>query len=90
LPASGEPHVGGAPPVSPGGDPNRPQKQGWSERLHQMGMKAADPINALAHKLGSQSFLPMPLDKECEKAAIILSSFCSKSKLAQARFKGCC
>jgi lipid-binding SYLF domain-containing protein len=32
----------------------------------------------LAHKLGSQSFLPETLDKECDKAASILKSFCSK------------
>lgn len=41
-------------------------------------MKAAAPINSIAHKLGSQSFLPETLDKECEKAATILKAFCSK------------
>jgi hypothetical protein len=32
----------------------------------------------LAHKFGSQSFLPETIDKECDKAASILKSFCSK------------
>ncbi|KAI8213505.1 hypothetical protein K4K54_001268, partial [Colletotrichum sp. SAR 10_86] len=55
-----------------------PQKQhkGWGERLTQIGMKAAGPINAMANKMGSQSFLPTTMDKECEKAAKILQSFC--------------
>ncbi|KAK2059656.1 hypothetical protein LY76DRAFT_592115 [Colletotrichum caudatum] len=52
------------------------EKKGWSERLSQIGMKAAVPINALANKMGSQSFLPTTMDKECEKAAKILRSFC--------------
>ncbi|OLN87264.1 SH3 domain-containing protein PJ696.02-like protein 2 [Colletotrichum chlorophyti] len=61
-------------------DPNHPQKQhrGWGERLSQIGMKAAVPINALANKMGSQSFLPTTMDKECEKAAKILRSFCKE------------
>lgn len=42
-----------------------------------MSAGAAAPINSLAHKLGSQSFLPETLDKECDKAAAILKSFCS-------------
>ncbi|KAK1961756.1 hypothetical protein LY78DRAFT_740734 [Colletotrichum sublineola] len=52
------------------------EKKGWGERLSQFGMKAAVPINALANKMGSQSFLPTTMDKECEKAAKILRSFC--------------
>ncbi|KAK2601854.1 hypothetical protein QQS21_004540 [Conoideocrella luteorostrata] len=43
---------------------------------------AAAPINSLAHKLGSQSFLPETLDKECDKAASILKSFCVKGVYA--------
>lgn len=53
----------------------------WGSLLTEMGHKAAAPINALANKLGSQSFLPTSLDKESEKAANILRSFCSKSTL---------
>lgn len=46
--------------------------------LTEIGQKAAGPINAIANKLGSQSFLPTTMDKECFKAAQILRSFCSK------------
>ncbi|KAK1981112.1 hypothetical protein LZ30DRAFT_593382 [Colletotrichum cereale] len=56
-------------------DPHK-EKKGWGERLSQIGMKAAVPINALANKMGSQSFLPTTMDKECDKAAKILRSFC--------------
>ncbi|SPQ24256.1 9e79671f-dcb9-48c4-8c62-d2d6280d6c71 [Thermothielavioides terrestris] len=38
--------------------------------------KVAGPVNALAHKFGSEGFLPESLDKECEKAARILRGFC--------------
>ncbi|KAK1573441.1 uncharacterized protein LY79DRAFT_673629 [Colletotrichum navitas] len=58
-------------------DPHK-EKKGWGERLSQIGMKAAVPINALANKMGSQSFLPTTMDKECEKAAKILRSFCKE------------
>lgn len=46
--------------------------------MHLLGAKAAAPINAFANKMGSQAFLPSTMDKECEKAAAILTSFCSK------------
>lgn len=59
--------------------PEEHKKPGWSERFSQLGIKAAAPINSLAHKFGSQSFLPETIDKECDKAASILKSFCSKS-----------
>ncbi|KAF9878679.1 duf500 domain protein [Colletotrichum karsti] len=61
-------------------DTTKPQKKhgGWGERLTQIGMRAAVPINALANKMGSQSFLPTTMDKECEKAAKILQSFCKE------------
>lgn len=39
---------------------------------------AAAPFNGLAHMLGGQSFLPMDMDKECDKASKILQEFCSK------------
>lgn len=56
-----------------------PQKVGWGQRLSLWGGKAATPFNVLANKLGSEAFLPGTMDKECEKAARILRSFCSKS-----------
>ncbi|KAL6792189.1 hypothetical protein GGI42DRAFT_179233 [Trichoderma sp. SZMC 28013] len=64
------------------GDEQGHHKTGWSERLSALGMKAAAPINSIAHKLGSQSFLPETLDKECEKAATILKAFCKKGVYA--------
>ncbi|KAL7905083.1 hypothetical protein GGI35DRAFT_471960 [Trichoderma velutinum] len=64
------------------GDEQGHHKSGWSERLSAFGMKAAAPINSIAHKLGSQSFLPETLDKECEKAATILKAFCKKGVYA--------
>lgn len=54
-------------------------KVGWGQRLSALGQKAAVPFNTLASKLGSETFLPTTMDKECEKAARILRSFCSKS-----------
>ncbi|EFQ34854.1 uncharacterized protein GLRG_09998 [Colletotrichum graminicola M1.001] len=77
-------HTQGGPYVDPAAahaayiaDPHK-EKKGWGERLSQIGMKAAVPINALANKMGSQSFLPTTMDKECEKAAKILRSFCKE------------
>ncbi|KAL7967642.1 hypothetical protein HDV63DRAFT_104700 [Trichoderma sp. SZMC 28014] len=64
------------------GDDHGQHKSGWGERLSALGMKAAAPINSIAHKLGSQSFLPETLDKECEKAATILKAFCKKGVYA--------
>ena len=36
------------------------------------------PINRLSNRLGSEAFWPTTLDKECDKAARILKSFCSE------------
>ncbi|KAE8394857.1 DUF500-domain-containing protein [Aspergillus alliaceus] len=38
--------------------------------------KLGDPVNRLSNKLGSEAFWPMTLDKESEKVARILRSFC--------------
>lgn len=38
--------------------------------------KLGGPINRLSHKVGSESFWPTTLDKEADKAARILRSFC--------------
>jgi len=62
--------------------PEEHKKSGWSERFSQLGIKAAAPINSLAHKFGSQSFLPETIDKECDKAASILKSFCKNGVYA--------
>lgn len=42
---------------------------GWFEKL-------GKPVNNLTNKIGSEAFWPTSLDKECEKAARILKSFC--------------
>lgn len=44
--------------------------------------KLGEPVNRLSHKLGSEAFWPTTLDKESEKAARILKSFCSESDFA--------
>jgi lipid-binding SYLF domain-containing protein len=38
--------------------------------------KLGGPVNRLSHKLGSEAFWPMTIDKESDKAARILRSFC--------------
>src|SRR6186997_873184 len=43
---------------------------GWADKL-------GAPVNRLSNKLGSEAFWPTTLDKECDKAARILRSFCS-------------
>lgn len=84
--------AGTAPPVAASGhevSPHTSPVEGeeehktskWSSRFANLGLKAAAPINQLAHKLGSQSFLPETLPKECDKAAGIIQSFCSKRNL---------
>ncbi|PKS05608.1 hypothetical protein jhhlp_008126 [Lomentospora prolificans] len=76
-------HAYNAPPVEPQAQLSDEEKRhskhkGWSTKMHQLGAKAAGPINAFANKMGSQAFLPSTMDKECEKAAAILLSFCSE------------
>ncbi|KAJ4289945.1 hypothetical protein N0V88_006743 [Collariella sp. IMI 366227] len=60
------------------GDAEAKKKKG--NRLSALGdaftSKVSGPVNALAHKFGSEGFLPESLDKECEKAARILRAFC--------------
>lgn len=41
--------------------------------------KLGPPVNRLSNKLGSEAFWPTTTDKECDKAARILKSFCSGS-----------
>ena len=43
---------------------------GWADKI-------GAPVNRLSNKLGSESFWPTTLDKESDKAARILRSFCS-------------
>lgn len=41
--------------------------------------KLGGPVNKLTNKIGSEAFWPTTLDKESDKCARILKSFCSKS-----------
>jgi hypothetical protein len=43
---------------------------GWVDKI-------GPPVNRLSNKLGSEAFWPTTLDKESDKAARILRSFCS-------------
>ncbi|KAH8736215.1 hypothetical protein BGZ61DRAFT_553985 [Ilyonectria robusta] len=42
----------------------------------------AGPVNGFANKLGCEAFMPTSLDKECDKAARILKSFCDETTFA--------
>ena len=47
---------------------------GWADKL-------GAPVNRLSNRIGSEAFWPTTLDKESDKAARILRSFCSKSRI---------
>lgn len=55
------------------------RKPGLNNRLHDLSAKIAGPVNGFANKLGCEAFMPTSLDKECDKAARILKSFCGMS-----------
>jgi hypothetical protein len=40
--------------------------------------KLGAPVNKLSNKLGAEAFWPTSIDKESDKAARILRSFCSR------------
>jgi hypothetical protein len=44
---------------------------GWADKL-------GAPVNRLSNRIGSEAFWPTTLDKESDKAARILRSFCSE------------
>ncbi|OTA86137.1 hypothetical protein M434DRAFT_399988 [Hypoxylon sp. CO27-5] len=56
--------------------PSSSSKSGFGRKLYEWGIKAGVPINKLTNKLGSEAFWPTSMDKECDKAARILKSFC--------------
>ncbi|KAI1332008.1 hypothetical protein F5Y16DRAFT_358309 [Xylariaceae sp. FL0255] len=74
------------PPTSPynpsaaGSSSSQPPKKsgggGFTQKLYELSLKASGPINRFTNKLGSEAFWPTSLDKECDKAARILKSFC--------------
>lgn len=47
------------------------------DKLYTLVDKLGPPVNKITHKLGSEAFWPTTLDKEADKAARILKSFCS-------------
>ena len=51
---------------------------GWN-KIYGLVNKLGPPVNKLSNKLGSEAFWPTSMDKECDKAARILRSFCSQS-----------
>ncbi|RFU75193.1 lsb3-possible role in the regulation of actin cytoskeletal organization [Trichoderma arundinaceum] len=48
---------------------------GWADKL-------GAPVNRLSNRIGSEAFWPTTLDKESDKAARILRSFCTNNMLA--------
>lgn len=48
------------------------------DKLWEWTDKLGAPVNRLTNKLGSEAFWPTSLDKESDKAARILRSFCSE------------
>ncbi|KAK1779067.1 hypothetical protein QBC45DRAFT_412627 [Copromyces sp. CBS 386.78] len=64
-------------------NPNK-DKRTFSERLHQLSLKAGTPINKLTNALGSEAFWPSTMDQECDKAARIIQSFCSSNQSSSA------
>ncbi|GAM90728.1 hypothetical protein ANO11243_087730 [Dothideomycetidae sp. 11243] len=50
-------------------------KAGW-QKVYALVDKLGPPVNRLSNKLGSEAFWPTSMDKECDKAARILRSFC--------------
>ncbi|KAL4957522.1 hypothetical protein BDW69DRAFT_156231 [Aspergillus filifer] len=50
-------------------------KKGFDKAWHTLD-KLGDPVNRLSNKVGAEAFWPMTIDKESDKAARILRSFC--------------
>ncbi|PWY70276.1 DUF500-domain-containing protein [Aspergillus heteromorphus CBS 117.55] len=50
-------------------------KKGFDKAWHTLD-KLGDPVNRLSYRVGAEAFWPMSLDKESDKAARILRSFC--------------
>ncbi|KAI1454203.1 DUF500-domain-containing protein [Annulohypoxylon moriforme] len=70
------PAAGTSTPHAAADETSEPSKSGFGRKLYQWGIKAGVPINKLTNKLGSEAFWPTSMDKECDKAARILKSFC--------------
>lgn len=53
------------------------------DKLYTLVDKLGPPVNKLSNKLGAEAFWPTTLDKESDKAARILRSFCSTLLLSR-------
>ncbi|KAG8629779.1 hypothetical protein KVT40_001398 [Elsinoe batatas] len=53
------------------------------DKLYALVDKLGPPVNRLSNKLGSEAFWPTTMDKECDKAARILKSFCKDGFYAE-------
>lgn len=54
---------------------------GWADKL-------GAPVNRFSNRIGSEAFWPTTLDKESDKAARILRSFCSTYPATTPRLNG--
>ncbi|KAL4909404.1 hypothetical protein BDW74DRAFT_165872 [Aspergillus multicolor] len=58
-------------------------KKGFDKAWHALD-KLGDPVNRLSNRVGAEAFWPMTIDKESDKAARILRSFCKDGFYADA------
>lgn len=67
-------------------DPSQPHPSAWEKTKatsKNIFEKVGSPFNKLSNKLGAEAFWPTSLDKECDKAARILRSFCKDGFYAE-------
>lgn len=62
----------------PSWDTTKTQSKKGFDKVWAWADKLGAPINRLSNRIGSEAFWPTTLDKESDKAARILKSFCSK------------
>lgn len=58
-------------------------KKGFDKAWHALD-KLGDPVNRLSNRVGAEAFWPMTIDRESDKAARILRSFCKDGFYAEA------
>jgi hypothetical protein len=58
------------------------------DKLWSLADKLGAPVNRFSNKLGSEAFWPTTLDKESDKAARILRSFCKDGFYEEAAVQG--
>lgn len=64
----------------PSWDTTKKQSKKGFDKAIKVVDKLGAPINRFSNRIGSEAFWPTTLDKESDKAARILKSFCSKSQ----------